>query len=154
MSVKCHVFVTLLIACVPIANSLSEYSAVFAQSVYGSVFRLRDGSILANADTSAVNSMLDNSRRLLACRPGDDVIGTARNASDAAILRILFLAVAGNFTVDQSPSALPQRCGLVTDPMTGALVLRDNSVTRSVILEVLVIVSIVCLLRVWGSGGT
>ena len=65
------------------------------------------------------------------------------------MLGLLLLAVAGDFTVDQSPSALPQRCGIVVDPGTGALVLRDNAVAQSVVLEVLLIVSIVCLLSAW-----
>ena len=83
--------------------------------------------------------------------PDAEILGAARALPDAALLQVLLLAVAGNFTVDQSPSALQQQCGIVVDGGTGALVLRDNSATQSVILEVLLIVSIVCLLRAWGE---
>jgi hypothetical protein len=82
-----------------------------------------------------------------------------RNLSDAALLQILFLAVVGNFTVDQdvaSSQALGQKCTLVVDPGSGRLVLRDNSVNQSIVLEVLLIISIVCLLKAWednNSGG-
>lgn len=127
---------------------------LLARDVYTQVFRLSDGSHLANTDTAAVNSMMDNVHRLLACRPGDDVIGIFRNNSDSDILKVLFLSVAGSFAVEQSSSALPQRCALVVDPGTGSLMFRDSSATRSVIIEVLLVISIVCLLRAWGGGGT
>ena len=55
--------------------------------------------------------------------------------------------------MDQSPSAIPQACAVVVEPGSGGLVLRDNSTTQSVILDVLLIVSIVFLLRAWGGKG-
>jgi hypothetical protein len=137
------------------SHATSTYdSRTLARDVYSQVFRLSDGSHLANTDTAAVNSMLDNIHRLLACRPEDDILKIMRNNSDSDVFRILFLSVAGSFAVEQSSSALPQRCALVVDPGTGSLTFRDSSATRSVILEVLVVVSIVCLLRAWGGSGT
>ena len=75
-----------------------------------------------------------------------------RSLPDDRLLGLLLLAVAGNFTVDQSPSALPQKCRIVVDTGTGALMLRENTVAQSVILEELLIVSIVCLLSAWGRS--
>jgi hypothetical protein len=46
---------------------------------------------------------------------------------------------------------MPQRCGIVVDPSSGALVLQDSAATQSVILETLLIVSIVCLVKAWGK---
>ncbi len=46
---------------------------------------------------------------------------------------------------------LQQKCSIVVDSGTRALMLRDNAVAQSVIMEVLLIVSIVCLLSVWGK---
>jgi hypothetical protein len=90
--------------------------------------------------------------RLLAVGSGGGgLLNFTRTLPDDRLLSILLLAVAGNFTVDQSPYALPQRCGIVVDPGSGALVLRDNAAAQSVILEVLLIVSIVCLVRAWGA---
>jgi len=145
-----------LLLLLSVSNSVSilDPSTFLTRDVYTQVFRLNDGSHLANTDTAAVTSMVKNVQRLLDCRPGDDILESARNASDSDILRLLYLAVAGNFTVDQSPSALPQRCALVIDPGTGSLMFRDSGTTRSVILEVLLIVSIVCLLRAWGGVAT
>ena len=125
---------------------------VLLRAVYLSTFHLQDGSTLASLDASALDSMRGSLQRLLAVGdPGAELLGAARALPDAALLQVLLLAVAGNFTVDQSPSALQQQCGIVVDGGTGALVLRDNSATQSVILEVLLIVSIVCLLRAWGE---
>ena len=120
-------------------------------AVYTSVFRLRDGSALTSIDSTAAEAMRGGVRRILSARDGDVLLNLTRNLPDDRLLGLLLLAVAGNFTVDQSPTALPQRCGIVVDPGTGGLVLRDNAVAQSVVLEVLLIVSIVCLLVAWGS---
>jgi len=116
---------------------------------YTHTFRLRDGSALVSVDAKALNAMRGSVQRLLAAGSGD-LLNLTRTLPDDRLLGILLLAVAGNFTVAQS-SALPQRCGIVVDPGSGALVLRDNAAAQSVILEVLLIVSIVCLVRAWGG---
>jgi hypothetical protein len=125
---------------------------------YASTFRLRDGSTLASVDSVALEAMRGSVERLLAVGGGSGkvslpfLLNHTRTLPDDRLLSILLLAVAGNFTVDQSPSAIPQRCGIVVDPGSGALVLRDNAAAQSVILEVLLIVSIVCLVRAWGGA--
>jgi len=99
-----------------------------------------------------VSAMLRNAKRLLSLQEISDqqIPNATRALSDAEIFRLVFLAVAGNFVVDHAESAaLPQRCALVVNPGSGGLVLRDNLSTQSVVLEVLVIVSIICLLRAW-----
>lgn len=136
------------------SDSLSEshLDPILLYDVYTTTFRLRDGSTLSNVDSTAVDAMKGSVLRILAAGERDgDLLNFTRSLPDNRLLGLLLLAVAGNFTVDQSPSALPQRCGIVVDPGTGVLMLRDNTVAQSVILEVLLIVSIVCLLRAWGT---
>ena len=145
--------------------SISPCTADLLHDAYATTFRLRDGSALASVDTAALEAMRGSVERLLAVRwVGNNLdnnledglnhlLNHTRALPDDRLLSILLLAVAGNFTVDQSPSAIPQRCGIVVDPGSGALVLRDNAAAQSVILEVLLIVSIVCLVRAW-SGTT
>ena len=123
---------------------------ILLHDVYTSTFRLRDGSALTSVDSTTIDAMKGSVRRILAAESGD-VLNLTRALPDDRLLGLLLLAVAGNFTVDQSPSALPQKCGIVVDPGTGALMLRDNTVAQSVILEVLLIVSIVCLLSAWAT---
>ena len=117
---------------------------------YTDTFRLRDGSTLASVDAAALAAMRGSVQRLLAVGVDDNILNHTRALPDDRLLGLLLLAVAGNFTVGQS-TALPQRCGIVVDPGSGALVLRDNAAAQSVILEVLLIVSIVCLVRAWGG---
>ena len=125
---------------------------ILLHDVYTSTFRLRDGSTLTSVDSTTIDAMKGSVRRILAVEGNvTDVLNLTRSLPDDRLLGLLLLAVAGNFTVDQSPSALPQKCGIVVDPGTGALMLRDNTVAQSVVLEVLLIVSIVCLLSAWGS---
>ena len=118
--------------------------------VYSSTFKFTDGSELTQTSTVAVNAMIYNAKKLLAISSDKSIVNTTRELKDNDALKLVFLAVAGNFVVDHSESAsLPQRCTLVVDPGSGGLILKDSSSTKSVILEVLVIVSIVCLLRAW-----
>ena len=135
----------------PLPFNISERYTSLLQTEYGEVFTLRDGSSLVGMDTRAIGTMLASVQRLLALAPGQDMLSSARSLPDSEMIRVLFLAVAGNFTVAQTPSALPQRCALVVDGQTGELILRDDKLTQSVILEVLLIVSIVCLMRAWAE---
>lgn len=147
---RVHAFIYLCLLCEP---SLADLDHALLHDTYTSIFRLRDGSALTSVDSTAVEAMRGSVGRLLAAGDGVDFLNLTRSLPDDRLLGLLLLAVAGNFTVDQSPSAIPQKCGIVVDPGTGALVLRDNAVAQSVILEVLLIVSIVCLLGAWGNDG-
>lgn len=139
----------------PISNaSIVALDPTLLHDAYTSTFRLRDGSSLLSVNSAALDAMRGSVERLLAVGEGVDWLTHTRTLPDDRLVRILLLAVAGNFTVDQSPSAIPQRCGIVVDPGSGALVLRDNAAAQSVILEVLLIVSIVCLVRAWGGDKT
>ena len=134
--------------------SCSDLDNILLHDTYTNTFRLRDGSALLSVDATALTAMRGSVQRLLAVGHGEPVhlLNYTRDLPDDRLLSILLLAVAGNFTVAQT-SALPQRCGIVVDPGSGALVLRDNAAAQSVILEVLLIVSIVCLVRAWGGAG-
>jgi len=103
-------------------------------------------------DTSALETMRGNLQRLISNSTAE-ILPAVRALPDDRLLGLLLLAVAGNFVVDKGASAIPQECGVVIDGGTGALVLRNGSAAQSVILEVLLIVSIVCLLRAWGDKG-
>lgn len=132
------------------AASLPPYpNSNLFYDVYTDVFTMRDGSELGVSESRAVDAMQGSVQRLLAVDTNTDLLDTARSLPDEALLRILFLAVAGNFTTYQSPSALPQTCALVVDPVSGGFVLKDVGSTQSVILEILLIISIVCLLKAW-----
>jgi hypothetical protein len=130
--------------------SLESNSFSLEKEVYSNTFLMSDGSELTDVKHNAVNGMIQNARRLLEIPNNESITSSVRNSSDDKILKIIFLAVAGNFVVYQGHSGtISQTCSLVINPGSGALVLRDNFNTQSVIMEVLVIVSIICLLRSW-----
>ena len=138
--------------------------------VYSSVFSMRDGSELSPLGIRAVDTMILHVARLLdaslidvsnlkASSPAPEISSESilafarRNITDAHLWKILFLAVAGNSTVYQprAAQAVPQQCSLVADPSSGELAFYDSSSTRSVILEVLLIICLLCLLRAWSK---
>jgi hypothetical protein len=129
--------------------STESISADVFIEVYSDVFTIRDGSQMGSGWLRAADSMQGSVQRLLAVGSDSDFLNVTRMLPDEELLRLLFLAVVGNLTTYQGPSALPQRCSLVVDPVSGGFILKDVSTTQSVILEVLLIVSIVCLLRAW-----
>ena len=135
----------------PNYNPSPDQNNLFRQ-VYGDIFTLKDGSSLAETDTRALDTIKTGIQRLLGLPPGVGVLGAARTLPNEELVRILFLAVAGNFTVADrlGSGSLQQKCALVVDPGTGELMLRDGGQAQSVILEVLLIVSILCLMRSWG----
>jgi len=117
--------------------------------VYNDVFTIRDGSELGMEWGRAADTMQGSVQRLLGVGPNLDILNVSRTLSDENMLKLLFLAVVGNITTYQSSSALPQKCAFVVDPTTGGFVLKNVGTSQSVILEVLLIISIVCLLRAW-----
>ena len=146
-------------------NPAPAIASALPIQVYSSVFSLRDGSEISPLGLRAVDTMVLHVGRLLDFQAvpssgqgeeggGDSILEFARrNISDAHLWKILFLAVAGNSTVYQprAAQAVPQQCALVADPATGELAFFDSGNTRSVILEVLLIICLLCLLRAWSK---
>lgn len=142
--------VTFLLLILPLFCAAPPVDPLLLHTVYTSVFRLRDGSTLAGVDAAALETMRGNLQRLVDNTTAE-ILPAVRALPDDRLLGLMLLAVVGNFTTYQGASALPQECGVVVDGGTGALVMRNSSAAQSVILEVLLIVSIVCLLRAWGD---
>ena len=115
MRAVCCVLAAFCVAVCEGGGNVSDQAGLFLQ-VYGEIFTLRDGSVLADTDTRALDTMKTSVQRLLGVPPGVRVLDAARVLPEDELLRVLFLAVAGNFTVaDRGGSGLPQRCALVVD---------------------------------------
>ena len=118
--------------------------------VYSETFLMSDGSQLGNIEHYAVKAMNQNARRLLEIANNESIVANIKNSTNEKILKIVYLAVAGNFVVYQGQSGgISQTCSLVINPSTGNLVPKDKSNTQNLIMEVMVIISIICLLRSW-----
>lgn len=134
----------------PIYATNDQSMIVLSNQVFREVFKLKDGSQLTETNPISVNLMTNNVARLINTASISNILNATRALSDRDLLKILFLSVAGNFVVEnKEQDILNRRCTLVVDPGTSALVVEDTSSTQYVILEVLVIVSIICLLRAW-----
>ena len=137
-------------------NANNTISNLQLLEIYNRLFTLQDGSKLGYPDTRALDTLRASVRRLLVF-PVEGMnevsvgglIEQCRSLPDTSLLQVLFLAVVGQFTLYQSPAALPQKCALVVDASSGELTLKDSHGTQSVILEVLIIVSILCLMKAW-----
>ena len=72
-------------------------------------------------------------------------VSALRDRPDPELLRILLLAVIGNFTSSKA-AQWQQPCSIQMEPRTGALVISDTSAPANVALRVLVLV--LCLVNV------
>ena len=135
-------------------TSMDPQFVLLSNQVFREVFKLKDGSQLTETNPISVILVTNSIARLLntASTPSS-VLNATRASSDRELLKILYLAVAGNFVVERKEQdVLSRRCTIVVDPGTTALVVEDTSSTQYVILEVLIIVSIICLLRAWEAS--
>lgn len=147
-SILFFLLLLLNIACICTTND--ALMTILSNQVFREVFKLKDGSQLTDTNPISVTLMTNNVARLINTASISNVLNATRASSDRDLLKLLFLAVAGNFVVEnKEQDVLNRRCTLVVDPGTSALVVEDTSSTQYVILEVLVIVSIICLLRAW-----
>ena len=143
-------FLLLLLNIARIRTTNDASMTILSNQVFREVFKLKDGSQLTDTNPISVTLMTNNVARLINTASISNVLNATRASSDRDLLKMLFLAVAGNFVVEnKEQDVLNRRCTLVVDPGTSALVVEDTSSTQYVILEVLVIVSIICLLRAW-----
>lgn len=145
----------LILSLLPLTSTDPQF-VLLSNQVFREVFKLKDGSQLTETNPISVSLVTNNIARLLntASTPSN-VLNATRASSDKDLLKILYLAVAGNFVVEsREQDVLSRRCTIVVDPGTTALVVEDTSSTQYVILEVLIIVSIICLLRAWEASKT
>lgn len=87
----------------------------------------------------AVSALEQQVKRVMGADPALDLnVSALRDRPDPELLRILFLAVLGNFTSAAAPE-WNQPCRLVVDPTTGVVTLHDSRQVESLALKVVVI---------------
>ncbi len=90
----------------------------------------------------AILALEQQVKRVMGADPALDLnVSTLRDRPDPELLRILFLAVLGNYTSAASPQ-WAQPCSLVVDPMTGLVALHEEPAVVSLSLKVVVILLI------------
>lgn len=118
------------------AAATPEYFA----SVANEALRLQGGVLLGgDMHVNAVLELEQQVKRVMGADPALDLnVSALRDRPDPELLRILFLAVLGNFTSAASPQ-WSQPCRLVVDPATGLVALHDTPPPVSVALKVVVV---------------
>jgi hypothetical protein len=109
-------------------------------SVANQALRLR-GGVLLGGDTHvrAVTELEQQVKRVMGADPALDLnVTSLRDRPDTELLRILFLAVLGNYTSAAAPD-WNQPCRLGVDPQTGLVHLHDESQGVSISLKVAVV---------------
>lgn len=112
----------------------------YFSSVANEALRLQGGVLLGgDMHVNAVLELEQQVKRVMGADPALDLnVSALRDRPDTELLRILFLAVLGNYTSAASPQ-WNQPCRLVIDPTTGLVALHDAPPPVSVALKVVVI---------------
>ena len=135
----------LVAACMlPDAAAAPEYFA----SVANQALRLRGGALLGgDLHVRAVAELEQQVKRVMGADPGLELNVTAlRDRPDTELLRILFLAVLGNYTSAASQD-WNRPCSLVVDPQTGLVAQHEPSTTASLSLKVVVVLLVAVQLQ-------
>lgn len=109
-------------------------------SVANQVLRMQGKALLGeDMQQMAVRELEQQVKRVMAADPALPLnVSSLRDRPDTELLRILFLAVLGNFTSAAAPE-WGQPCRLVVDPNTGKVALEDPPPMESIALKVVVV---------------
>lgn len=137
-------WLVLLAAHAHTARATPEYFA----SVANQALRLQGRPMLGgDMHLRAVAELEQQVKRVMGADPALDLNVTAlRDKSDPELLRILFLAVLGNYTSAATPE-WNRPCSLVVDPRTGLVALQDTPPPVSLALKVVVVLLVAVQLQ-------
>lgn len=138
--------VLFLVACLGACRATPAYFA----SVANQALRLKGGAALGpDLTVQAVGALEQQVKRVL----GDDSslplnVSSLRARSDPELLRVLLLAVLGNFT-SAAGDGWQRPCGLVVDPRTGLVALEDTPALASLAQKVVLILLVAVQFKQW-----
>lgn len=123
--------------------------AYFA-SVANQALRLQGGaSFGGDMSVRAVFELEQQVKRVMGADPASELnVSSLRDRPDTELLRVLFLAVLGNFTSAAS-SEWHQPCSLVVSPETGLVALHEPPPLASLAQKAVVILLIAVQVRQW-----
>jgi hypothetical protein len=111
-----------------------------------------DGGALLGGDlqVQAVSALEQQVKRVMGADPGSVLnVSSLRDSPDPELLRILFLAVLGNFTSAAISSDWGQPCQLVVDTHTGAIKVKEQPPVASLALKVVVALLVAVQFKQW-----
>jgi hypothetical protein len=137
-----------VLACLCIASACAA-PAYFA-SVANQVLKLRGGASLGpDLSVQAVGALEQQVKRVLGDDPSQPLnVSSLRARSDPELLRVLLLAVLGNFT-SAAGDAWQRPCSLVVDPRTGLVALDDTPALASLAQKVVLMLLVAVQFKQW-----
>jgi hypothetical protein len=119
-------------------------------SVANQALRLEGGAVLGrDLGVRAVTELEQQVKRVLGADPSQELnVSSVRELSDPELLRLLFLAVMGNFT-SAAGASWQQPCSLVVDTHSGLVRAQDVPPIASLALKVVVILLVAVQFKQW-----
>jgi hypothetical protein len=143
--------VALLMAMILMTSSECESTPAYFASVANQVLRLEGGPLLGGGSLRAVSGLEQQVKRVMGADPALDLnVSSLRELQDPDLLRILFLAVLGNFT-SAAAGDWQQPCQLVVDTHSGLIRVLDTLPVASLALKVVVTLLVAVQFKQWVS---
>ena len=140
--------VVCLLACVaPCCRATPSYFAPVANQA----LRMQGGARLGpDLSLDAVRMLEVQVKRVMGADPAQDLnVSALRDRADPELLRVLFLAVLGNFTSAAGGGDWERPCGLVVDPRTGLVELEERPALASLAQKVVLMLLVAVQFKQW-----
>lgn len=143
-----------LTAVLPIVLFFSNACATpaYFSTVANQVLRLQGGARLLEGDGERVQAVVElekQVKRVMGADPAKDLnVSALRDRPDTELLRILLLAMLGNFT-SAAGADWNRPCSLVVDPESGRIVLETSPPLTSLALKVVLVLLVAVQIRQW-----
>ena len=140
--------------CVLAAASIpgTRATPAYFATVANQVLRMKGGPRLAEGgelNIQAVKELETQVKRVMAADPGIELnVSALRDRPEPELLRILLLAVLGNFS-SASAADWNRPCSLVIDPETGQVALQTPAPVASLALKVVLVLLVAVQIRQW-----
>ena len=146
VTAKLLLLLLLLISSMQGVQPVPPYFGVVANQV----LRLQGGmSLGVDMDLQAVTQLEQQVKRVMGVDPSLELnVSALRDREDPELLRILFLAVLGNFT-SAAGAEWGQSCSLVVNPRTGLVALKDPVPTGSTAIKVVLALLVAVQVKYW-----
>jgi len=133
-----------------LALSSSTATPAYFASVANQALKLKGGaSIGPDLSLRAVMELEQQVKRVMASDPALELnVSALRDRPDPELLRLLFLAVLGNFT-SGAASGWQRPCSLVVDPRTGLVGLEDTPALASLAQKVVLMLLVAVQFKQW-----
>lgn len=135
-----------LICCAVQCSAAPAYFSTVANQV----LRMQGGSRLGgDLNVHAIYQLEQQVKRIMGSDPSQGLnVSALRDAPDTELLRVLFLAVLGNFT-SAAAADWNRPCSLVVNPMTGLVQTENPPQTETLALKVVLVLLVAVQLRQW-----